>query len=996
MKQSNFSQMRLLIFLNLLFIGLVSTVYSQQNTGPILISKLNFVQKAQQTFIGQPSQLSFDIILGNNDQLNDLSINYSFVDTNFGIVRTTTGQEITAPVSALTTNEVQVTTLAEGKSALLIELKKDDQLIDTGLIQLTSYQSLFVLKGTDVFCIQISEDYVEPGFEVTDATEGDLSDQVIIDNSSLNTNAVGEYLITYTLAIDGKTQILNRLVKVIDTDEDIFGIDANDAGNESFILLNEFDFNFNTLGVTNATIFVYANNTITEDLGIKLTIENTEIAEIISITDNTTDNSLSSNIGTIEVGVKGKILGNTKLLVTAPNGISYEHIITVSRRKSACFTNTNKNIAVGERFRLSLDVRDGFDGEVGPLEITVGDEGVLSYNEISGMITGIATGVSSIEVTDLSSGYTKTMDIEVNAPEVEVDTVTIDQGESLTLITNENTQLTATVLPENANGKAITWTSSDTSVIIVDELSGEINTLQSGTAVITATSVGNTNATDQIEIIVNNLIDSIEITPNGVNLEVGTSQSLVATILPVSAPDTTVTWSSNDDSIISIDANGLITANKAGSAIIRATSNLDASLFDEITVNATIAVNEILISPVETSFDVGETVNFNAQVLPANATNKSIVWSSSDTSIASINANGVATILKAGDATITATSVSNPSIFGTAPVFAIVRVTSVSLSPATATIEIGEDVILNASVLPSDASRKGLMWNISNTNIVTTSSLGNSRIFTGLSVGTATITITSIDNPSITATTQISVIEPFIPVERIVISGANNDDLLGTGETLQLTATVLPANATNKNITWRNRNDDTSIPARARVNASGLVTGIAQSTTNIIAASASNPSVTASVKIRVFTTPPILEGDGDYFGKPRETVRVTIQATGQETEITGIPVQAPGSRIVRSSGVVIFESAQARDIRPSQVGYLREEVRYNGDATTSETFTYQLPGNGFRPLRVRIVPDVNNNVSFPGQDTATISVTSNGVTRTRNLSSNTNPSFGRF
>ncbi len=910
MKQSNFSRTRLLFFLNLLFISIASTVYSQQNAGPIIISKLNFVQKAQQTFIDQPSLLSFDIILGNRDKITDLSLNYRFIDADFGTVTSVTDQEITGTTPAFETNTIQITTTTEGKSALLVELKKQDQLIDSGLIQLTSNQLLFELLGTDIFCLELGNDYIEPGFKATDAVAGDVTDQVIVDDSSLDTNTLGEYLITYTLNIGEKTQILNRLVSIVNTDEDIFSINANDAGPETTILLNEFNPNFEIRGVGTVGLFINSNNSISEDLKIKTEIENTDIAEIIEISSTTT---LGDQIAQMGVSVKGKIPGTTKLIATAPNGISYEHTIIVGNNSSVCFIENEKTIFVGESYQPSIDIRNDINGEVPTFTFEIPDQGILSFDEFTNTITGIAVGTQSINLNDTLNSYTKTITITVIAPEIEVNSISIDQGDILNLdiFDNDEAKLTASILPENASGKGVVWSTDSPSFLYVDAFSGYLLASTSGIVTVTATSISNPSISDQITVIIESPFESIEIIPNELNLNVREIENLTAnTIVKEGLTPTIIDeWSSSNPSVASIDREGKITANKIGTTIITVSQLFDPNLTDSIVVTVGIGVNTISISPTNSNLAIGESQNLLATILPTNATNKAVNWSSSDSSVVNVTTNGRITANK---------------------------------------------------------------------------------------VGNATITVTSIDNPTIKATTRITVTEPFIPVERIVISGATQNQLLGTGETVQLTATVFPANATNKNITWRNRNDDTTIPPRARVNATGLVTGIAQSTTNIIATSASNPTVTASIGIRVFTTPPILEGDGDYFGKPRETVSVTIQATGQETEIPGRPIQSPGPRTVRSSGVVIFESAQARDIRPGQVGYLREEVRYNGDTTTSETFTYQLPGNGFRPLRVRIVPDVNNNVSFPEQDTATISVTSNGVTRTRNLSSNTNPSFGRF
>ena len=145
------------------------------------------------------------------------------------------------------------------------------------------------------------------------------------------------------------------------------------------------------------------------------------------------------------------------------------------------------------------------------------------------------------------------------------------------------------------------------------------------------------------------------------------------------------------------------------------------------------------------SLDVNKTLQLSANVLPANATNKSVNWSTSDSSIATVDANGLVTGKAVGSVTITATSVSNPSVKGTASIAVSntsIPVTGVTISDKSFTLVKDATKTLTATVSPANASNKNVTWSSSNTSVATVSSSG---VVTGVSAGNATITVTTVD-----------------------------------------------------------------------------------------------------------------------------------------------------------------------------------------------------------------------------------------------------------
>jgi hypothetical protein len=144
---------------------------------------------------------------------------------------------------------------------------------------------------------------------------------------------------------------------------------------------------------------------------------------------------------------------------------------------------------------------------------------------------------------------------------------------------------------------------------------------------------------------------------------VGETIELEAEVLPADADDITVTWSSSDTEVASVDSDGIVTGKKAGTAIITATANgskvageVKATL--EITVSASVSViyaTDISIDG-PTELKVGETAELTAEVLPEDATDLTVTWSSSDEEIATVDEDGVVTAKSAGTVTITATA----------------------------------------------------------------------------------------------------------------------------------------------------------------------------------------------------------------------------------------------------------------------------------------------------------------------------------------------------
>lgn len=205
-------------------------------------------------------------------------------------------------------------------------------------------------------------------------------------------------------------------------------------------------------------------------------------------------------------------------------------------------------------------------------------------------------------------------------------------------------QLTATILPTDADNQKVIWKSSDTNVATVKD--GKVTCTGYGTAIITATSeegeyIATCNVTATKRIV---LPSSITLDRNEATIKVGEATTLKANVLPADADDKTIVWSSESSDIASVTNDGVVTGHKAGTTKIIVTTNANG-LKDECMLTVLQPATGITLDRQNISFaNIGENVQLTANVLPEDASNKNVSWASSDTKVAIVsNGNVVCT-----------------------------------------------------------------------------------------------------------------------------------------------------------------------------------------------------------------------------------------------------------------------------------------------------------------------------------------------------------------
>ncbi len=566
-----------------------------------------------------------------------------------------------------------------------------------------------------------------------------------------------------------------------------------------------------------------------------------------------------------------------------------------------------------QQFAAMASTSDGM--EIPDAEITwsSSDEMVATVDS-DGLATGVGSGEAMITATaDSVSGIATLTVAEPPPPAPMVSTVTVSPT-AMTIVVGGMFQFTA--VATTAEGMVVedvdfTWMSDDTDVATVDE-TGLVTAIGSGTAMITATGNGVTSmpATVTVEesapaIATVSIMDAMP-----VMLEIGDTHQLMAvarTSEGIMIGGVTFAWSSDDNEVATVDSTGLITAVAPGMADITA-------MADEITsdpVSVTVAepppdVDRVSVEPMTASIGVGEMQQFTATAYDADnmeIVGKTYTWETNSTTVATIDAMGLATGVGGGSTTITATV---DDVSGTArltvndppdppdpppppPPPPPPVVDRVAVSPSSPSIEEGETQQFSATAYESDNTEitgKTFTWTSSNTTVAT---INTSGLATAQDAGSTTITA-SVDGKSGTA--SLTVTEPPPPppvVDRVAVSPSSPS--IEEGETQQFSATAYEADntqITGKTFTWSSSN--TTV---ATISTSGLATAQDAGSTTI-SAEVDGKSGSASLTVTEPTPPPMLRSrTGTISGRNNYSsggsVTLSEVAGGKlKLEITGL------------------------------------------------------------------------------------------------------------
>lgn len=542
-------------------------------------------------------------------------------------------------------------------------------------------------------------------------------------------------------------------------------------------------------GAITGTLQLYTNDPNSRLVNIAVTGERYSPN---SVTLTTGQMAINDNRGLVDVSLE-----NNDRISGVQFDIEYDadwftptdDIETTARSQGYSVTRRNISAGTDRYFCYSLDATDIAPGSGVVFRVPFNVSATIPQRAYLFTIKNVMIGTPDLEDKNSTIG---SQSFYLNLFYI-ADSIALNASE-LDVRIGQTAQLEASVSPEEAT-QSVIWTSSNPEVVTVNA-SGTITALSRGTATVSATTTDGSNLSASCEVTVDYaLATSIETNVERLSMWVADTASISATVLPSTALQE-VKFTSNNTDVAEVDAEGRVRAVSVGSTSITVEANDPSGVSREIAVTVQPAlVSSVALEREALALRIGDTETLVATVLPDYAGNKTLSWSSSAPTVASVDAEGNVTALSIGESTITATTTDGTNLSASATVtvdYALAQ--SITTDAASLDMRVGDAVTITATVLPSTA-KPDLTYTSSDETVVTVDANG---LVKAVAPGSATITIATTDGSGVTATVAVNV-EPAL-----VASVTLNKTALGMriGDAETLTATVLPDYAGNKELVW--------------------------------------------------------------------------------------------------------------------------------------------------------------------------------------------------
>lgn len=525
------------------------------------------------------------------------------------------------------------------------------------------------------------------------------------------------------------------------------------------------------------------------------------------------------------------------------------------------FRDRSITLAEGESFTAELLREGSYSGE-GEITYASGKPNVAVV-DASGVITAVSKGQTTVSATLRRNGKRvgqANMTVQVTRPVTKVtlntqklnvyepdDPAVVDllrepvEERILAVPAGTTVSLTAVCTPENASNRRVTFTSSDAGVVRISN-NQSLRALQQGECTLTIASVSDPEVTETWHVLVTQPVKKITVTAGSRNVAAGSTLALQAVCSPDNASIKTVTWSSRQPAVATVDADGVVTGLKKGTVVITATAADGSNAKGSVTINVTQPVTTLQMKQDVITVDTGRSRQAQVNVLPASASDKGLSWESSDEGVATVE-NGRITGRKAGECFVTCASRSNPEVSAEIRVVVSQPVTKVEIlnRKEELNIRVGESVQLAWNLLPEDVSNPAVTFRSNHAKIAAVDAGG---LVTGISRGTATIFVTAADGSKKQAGVKINVIQP--------VTGVSMQQPLyyvQRGGTATVKASVEPRNASNQKVYWSSE-DEWICAVSSAGTSTGRVQGLTAGT-SLITAMTEDGGYTASAMVRV-------------------------------------------------------------------------------------------------------------------------------------------------
>ena len=411
----------------------------------------------------------------------------------------------------------------------------------------------------------------------------------------------------------------------------------------------------------------------------------------------------------------------------------------------------------------------------------------------------------------------------------------------------------ATVEPNEADSKKVIWSTEDASIAKV-AADGTITGVAVGTTTITGEAAEGSGISNSLVVKVYQPIQSLKVASQTTVFVGKTIDPLAITVIPADADYQDVTWSSADETIATVDADGSITGVSEGTVKITATSTEPVGMSAKskavtCMVKVTKAVEGISLDAENIKIGKSMKSKITATVAPVDATNKKIKWSVDDSSVAAVSASGEITGKSVGTTKVYCEAQDGSGTKATVSVTVYQPVQSLKLDKKTVTVSAGKTSdALAITITPADAEYQTVTWMSSDESIAKVNEKGE---ITGIAGGTATITASS-DEPIYGKNVSKSVSCKVSVTQAVEFVSLEKDEKKSTDSKLVLKLTVLPETATNKKMKWSSSDTKVATVKNGIVNikkneGTAVITAMAEDGSNIYASCDVNVGFSGSI-----------------------------------------------------------------------------------------------------------------------------------------------------
>lgn len=351
-----------------------------------------------------------------------------------------------------------------------------------------------------------------------------------------------------------------------------------------------------------------------------------------------------------------------------------------------------------------------------------------------------------------------------------VRTVTLKNPEKYIFI-GETVELGVEVGPSDASIKDVDWISRSDSIASVDEY-GVVTGLAKGTATIRATAADGSKRYGEVTVRVYQQPESISLKETDVTVAVGSNKNLIATVNPSSTSLKGVVWESSDERVAKVNSSGRITPVAPGNCVITCRSESYPSVYTTANVTVVQLATKVSFTQSKTTVDVGSTAQVFWVVSPENVSDSTVLLTSSNERVCTVDQDGTLHGLKRGECTITATAQDGSKKRGTISVQVLQPVEGVHMAASSYNVGVGKSLRIKAVMEPEDASNTNMAWYCEDIRLATVSGKNNRPTVTGQAWGTTVVHGTTEDGGFTTsAVIQVGDYDEAIKLTDLYLNG---------------------------------------------------------------------------------------------------------------------------------------------------------------------------------------------------------------------------------